>query len=381
MTSIYGPMTPKRKSRIWELWQQGRPMSFIAADIEKPPATVFSYLLYHGGIEPRTRIRRPDALSLDERELISRGLARGDSMRSIAKDLNRAASSISREIARNGGINRYRAALAEKAFLKRAKRPKALLLAENTMLRDTVCRLLREDWSPEQISGRLRESQLVGEPKMYVSHETIYKSLFIQAKGVFREELKKHLRTKRMFRHARVHRVSSRGQIADAISIRERPAEIEDRAVPGHWEGDLIIGANNSAIATVVERQSRFTVLCKVKNRKASSVVGALTDQMLRLPQHLLKSLTWDRGQEMSAHKAFTIDTDMTVYFCDPSSPWQRGTNENTNGLLRQYFPKGKSMGMYNQTELDEIANKLNTRPRKTLGFKTPAEVFNDVLH
>ena len=356
-------------------------MSFIAADIEKPPATVFSYLLYHGGIEPRARIRRPDALSLDERELISRGLARGDSMRSIAKDLNRAASSISREIARNGGINRYRAALAEKAFLKRAKRPKALLLAENTMLRDTVCRLLREDWSPEQISGRLRESQLVGEPKMYVSHETIYKSLFIQAKGVFREELKKHLRTKRMFRHARVHRVSSRGQIADAISIRERPAEIEDRAVPGHWEGDLIIGANNSAIATVVERQSRFTVLCKVKNRKASSVVGALTDQMLRLPQHLLKSLTWDRGQEMSAHKAFTIDTDMTVYFCDPSSPWQRGTNENTNGLLRQYFPKGKSMGMYNQTELDEIANKLNTRPRKTLGFKTPAEVFNDVLH
>jgi len=356
-------------------------MSFIAADIEKPPATVFSYLLYHGGIEPRTRIRRPDALSLDERELISRGLARGDSMRSIAKDLNRAASSISREIARNGGINRYRAALAEKAFLKRAKRPKALLLAENTMLRDTVCRLLREDWSPEQISGRLRESQLVGEPKMYVSHETIYKSLFIQAKGVFREELKKHLRTKRMFRHARVHRVSSRGQIADAISIRERPAEIEDRAVPGHWEGDLIIGANNSAIATVVERQSRFTVLCKVKNRKASSVVGALTDQMLRLPQHLLKSLTWDRGQEMSAHKAFTIDTDMTVYFCDPSSPWQRGTNENTNGLLRQYFPKGKSMEMYNQTELDEIANKLNTRPRKTLGFKTPAEVFNDVLH
>ncbi|CAM8647405.1 Tra8 Transposase and inactivated derivatives, IS30 family [Burkholderiales bacterium] len=216
---------------------------------------------------------------------------------------------------------------------------------------------------------------------MYVSHETIYKSLFIQAKGVFREELKKHLRTKRMFRHARTHRVSTRGQIADAISIRERPAEVEDRAIPGHWEGDLIIGANNTAIATVVERQSRFTVLCKLQNRKATSVVGALSEQMLRLPQHLLKSLTWDRGQEMSAHKVFTVDTEMTVYFCDPSSPWQRGTNENTNGLLRQYFPKGKPMGMYSQSQLNEIANKLNTRPRKTLKFKTPAEVLNQVLH
>lgn len=356
-------------------------MSFIAVDIEKPPATVFSYLLYHGGIEPRMRARRPDALSFDEREFISRSLARGDSMRSIARDLNRAPSSISREISRNGGVKRYRAALAEKEFLKRARRPKPLLLAENAILRDTVCRLLEEDWSPEQISGRLRQSQAIGGPKMYVSHETIYKSLFIQAKGVFREELKKHLRTKRMFWHARTHRVSSRGQIADAISIRERPAEIEDRAVPGHWEGDLIIGTNNSAIATVVERQSRFTVLCKIKNRKTSSVVGALRDQMLRLPQHLLKSLTWDRGQEMSAHKAFTVDTDMMVYFCDPSSPWQRGTNENTNGLLRQYFPKGRSMGMYNQSKLDEIANKLNTRPRKTLGYKTPAEIFNEVLH
>jgi IS30 family transposase len=256
-----------------------------------------------------------------------------------------------------------------------------MLLTENTTLRDTVCRLLEEDWSPEQISGRLKASQGADGSNMYVSHETIYKSLFIQAKGVLREELKKHLRTKRMFRHARTHRVSTRGQIADAISIRERPAEVEDRAIPGHWEGDLIIGANNTAIATVVERQSRFTVLCKLQNRRATSVVGALTDQMLRLPQHLLKSLTWDRGQEMSAHKIFTVDTDMAVYFCDPSSPWQRGTNENTNGLLRQYFPKGKTMGMYSQSQLNAIADKLNTRPRKTLKFKTPAEVLNHVLH
>ena len=225
MTSIHGPMTPARKSRIWELWREGRPMSFIAADIEKPPATVFSYLLYHGGMEPRTRARRAGALSFDERETISRSLARGDSMRAIARVLDRAPSSISREVSRNGGAGRYRAALAEKAFLKRAKRPKPMLLTENATLRDTVCRLLEEDWSPEQISGRLKASQAANGSNMYVSHETIYKSLFIQAKGVLREELKKHLRTKRMFRHARTHRVSTRGQIADAISIRERPAK------------------------------------------------------------------------------------------------------------------------------------------------------------
>ena len=380
MTNVYGPMTPERKSRIWELWRQGQPMSFIAGDINKPPATVYSYLLYHGGIEPGSGIRRLGALSFEERELISRGLACGKSIRNIARDIDRAPSTVSREISRNGGVNRYRAASAEKAFLRRSKRPKPLLLAQNVALREIVGRLLQADWSPEQISGWLKRQQSDGQ-KMSVSHETIYKSLFIQTRGLFREELKKHLRTKRMFRHAKTHRVSTRGQIADAISIRERPAEIEDRAVPGHWEGDLIIGANNSAIATVVERQSRFTVLCKVQNRKATSVVGALTEQMLRLPQHLLKSLTWDRGQEMSAHKLFTLDTEMAVYFCDPSSPWQRGTNENTNGLLRQYFPKGKSMGVYTQLQLDEIANKLNTRPRKTLQFKTPAEVFNGVLH
>jgi IS30 family transposase len=348
-------------------------MRFIAADIEKPSTTVFSYLLYHGGIEPRTRARRAGALSFDEQETISRSLARGDSMRAIARDLDRAPSSISREVSRNGGVGRYRAALAEKVFPKRAKRPKPMLLTENTRLRDTVCRPLEEDWSPEQISARLKASQAADGSNMYVFHETIYKSLFVRAKGVIREELKKRLRTKRMFRHARTHRVSTRGQIVDAISIRERPAEVEDRAIPGHWKGDLIIRANNTAIATVVERQSRITVLCKLQNRRASSVVGALTDQMLQLPQHLLKSLTWNRGHEMSAHKIFTFNTEMTVYFCDPSSPWQRGTSESTNGLLRDYFPKGKPMGMYSQSQLTEIANKLNPRPRKTLKFKTPA--------
>ena len=379
MTSIYGPMTHERKAIIWQLWRQGRSMSLIAGSIEKPPATVYSFLLYHGGIEPRSRIRRPDSLSFEEREAISRGLASRFSIRRIARDLGRSPSTISREISRNGGPEKYRASLAEKAFLKRCKRPKSFLLAENVPLRETVSRLLETDWSPEQISGWLKKFSCDGK-QMCVSHETIYKSLFIQTRGLFREKLKKHLRTKRMFRHAKSHRVSSRGQILDAISIRERPAEIEDRAVPGHWEGDLIIGANNSAIATVVERHSRFTVLCKLQNRKAVSVVESLTEQMKRLPQHVLRSLTWDRGQEMSAHKTFTMATDMAVYFCDPSSPWQRGSNENTNGLLRQYFPKGNGMAMYSQSQLDEIANKLNTRPRKTLGFKTPAEVFDEAL-
>ena len=373
-------MSHERKAKIWTMWQQGTPMSHIARDIKKPPATVYSYLLYHGGIEPKKRIRRSSCLTFEERETISRGIASGSSMRDIARQLDRHPSTISREISRNGGLKRYRATLAEKYFLKSSKRPKPLLLGENDSLREIVACLLESDWSPEQISGWLKKYSNDGK-QMSVSHETIYKSLFIQTRGLFREELKKHLRTKRMFRHAKSHRVSTRGQIVDAISIRERPAEIEDRAIPGHWEGDLIIGSNNSAIATVVERYSRFTVLCKLDSKRATSVVQSLTEQMKRLPKQVLTSLTWDRGHEMSAHKSFTMATDMTVYFCDPSSPWQRGSNENTNGLLRQYFPKGKGMGIYSQSQLDEIANKLNTRPRKKLGFKTPAEVFEQALH
>lgn len=380
MTSIHGPMTQERKARIWELWRQGKPMIFIARDIAKPPATVFSYLLYHGGIEPRIRVRRAQALSFEEREAISRGLASGRSLRGIAAELGRAASTVSREVSRNGGIDRYRASLAEKAFLRRSKRPKPLLLGKNEALRNAVTRLLEADWSPEQISGWLKKSSCDGK-QMCVSHETIYKSLFIQTRGLFREELKKHLRTRRLFRHAQSHRVSTRGQIVDAISISQRPAEIEDRAVPGHWEGDLIFGSKNSAIATVVERQSRFTVLCRIQDRKAASVAESLSEQMLRLPHHVLKSLTWDRGSEMAAHKKFSLATDMTVYFCDPRSPWQRGSNENTNGLLRQYLSRSEQISRYTQDQLDEIAMKLNRRPRKTLGFRTPSEVFNEVLH
>ena len=380
MPSIYGTMTDERKAKIWQLWQQGHPMSDISRTIEKPAATVYSYLLYHGGIAPRPRLRRAVCLTFEERETISRALYRDCSIRSIANELNRSPSTISREIARNGGVAKYRASIAEQNFLKRAKRLKSMLLGMRPALRTLVEEKLLSNWFPEQIAGWLKSEQRGTCKEMYVSHETIYKSLFIQTRGLFREELKKHLRTKRMFRHAKSHKAGTRGQILDAVSIRDRPAEIEDRAIPGHWEGDLIIGANNSAIATVVERRSRFTVLCKCEGRTAPSVVNALIVQMKKLPNQVLKSLTLDRGQEFAAHKIFSIATDMDVYFCDPRSPWQRGSNENTNGLLRQYFPKGSGLAKYSQNELDEIAAELNARPRKTLEFRTPAQIFHDAL-
>ncbi len=265
------------------------------------------------------------------------------------------------------------------AFLKECSRPKSLLLAANLKLRSIVTQLLQANWSPEQIAGWLK----IGSPDgkaMCVSHETIYKSLFIQTRGILREDLNKHLRTKRMFRHTKNHTVGSRGQIVDAVSISERPVEIEDRAIPGHWEGDLIIGTGQSAVATLVERQTRFTVLCKLKDKKTATVVDALTRKMKRFPAQLLKTLTWDRGNELSGHKKFSISTDMKVYFCDPGRPWQRGTNENTNGLLRQYLPKRTSLDAFSQKQLDNIAKQLNLRPRKTLGFKTPAYMIAQSL-
>ena len=328
---------------------------------------------------PRQGTRRAGCLSISERESISRGLASGISYRAIGRQLGRSASTISREVKRNGGSERYRACDAENAFLKRSRRPKPLLLTRQHELRDVVIRLLQADWSPEQISGWLKQRSPDGKV-MCVSHETIYRSLFVQARGVLREELKKHLRTKRMFRHARSHRAAKAGGIPGAISIRARPAEIEDRALPGHWEGDLIAGSNNSAIATLVDRSTRFTVLCKVKDKRAESVVHSLIEQMRLLPIQILKSLTWDRGQELSAHQRFSMDSNMAVYFCDPGCPWQRGTNENTNGLLRQYFPKGTCLTTYTQQQLNDVATKLNSRPRKILDFRTPAEALETLL-
>ncbi len=374
------PMTAARKATIWESWRNGTSMAEIGQEIEKPPATVFSYLWYHGGIEPRRRYRSSITLSLTEREAISRGLASGQSLRSIATQLARSPSTISREVNRNGGARRYRAVDADKAAWKRAKRPKPILLASNYELKKLVTSKLSDDWSPEQISGWLR-IEFPDNESLRVSHETIYRSLFIQTRGLFRDEMRKHLRTKRKFRHSKKHKPGTRGQIVDGISISDRPAEVEDRAVPGHWEGDLIVGSRNSYIATVVERASRFTILVKVDDKKTNSVVAALSRQMNRLPDLLKQSLTWDRGTELASHAQFSIATDMDVYFCDPSSPWQRGTNENTNGLLRQYFPKGTCLSDKSQRDLDLVATKLNSRPRKTLGFQTPADKLDEALH
>ena len=373
------PMTDIKKTTIWNLWCSGSPMSVIASEINKPPATVFSYLQYHGGIEPRRRYRSIFTLSLSERENISRGLATGRSIRSIAIFLKRSPSTISREIQKNGGTLKYRAVDADKAAWKRAKRPKLLLLARNAKLKHIVKRKLSEDWSPEQITGWLK-IQFPENASMQISHETIYRSLFIQTRGLFHKEMRSHLRTKRKFRHSKKHKPGSRGRIVDGVSISERPAEIEDRAIPGHWEGDLIVGSQNSYIATVVERSTRYTVLVKVKGKSTDRVVSALTKQMLKLPDLLKQSLTWDRGTELAAHNKFSIATDMDVYFCHPSSPWQRGTNENTNGLLRQYFPKKTCLSKYTQSDLNEVAAKLNNKPRKTLGFYSPSDKLNELL-
>jgi IS30 family transposase len=313
-------------------------------------------------------------LTLEEREDISRGIASGASIRAIASGLGRAASTVSREVTRHGGRSTYRALDADKQAWKSALRAKRCLLAGNRKLREIVAGKLVLDWSPEQISGWLK-TQYPDDKSMRVSHETIYRSLFIQARGVLKQELMEHLRSKRRMRRSLHATVSgqSRGQIIDAVSIRERPAEAEDRAVPGHWEGDLLAGSKNSHIATLVERHSRFTMLVKVPSKDTATVVAALSKHVRKLPATLRRSLTWDRGHEMAKHKSFTLATKVQVFFCDPQSPWQRGTNENTNGLLRQYFPRGTDLAPISQAQLDQVALRLNQRPRMTLGFQTPA--------
>jgi IS30 family transposase len=285
---------------------------------------------------------------------------------------------VSREIGRNGGTLRYRAARADALAWARARRPKRCKLATHAWLRQVVARQLRLSWSPEQIAGWLKRAHPRQEA-CQVSHETIYRSLFVQARGVLKKELVQHLRSQRTMRHSRhgSGKGDGRGQIKDMISIRERPASVEDRAVPGHWEGDLIAGSNNSYIATLVERHTRYAMLAKVKNKDTESVVSALIKQSKKLPGELYKSLTWDRGKKLSDHQRFTLATDIKVYFCDPSSPWQHGSNENANRLLRQYFPKGTNLSVHSQAKQNAVARRLNERPRKTLEYETPAERFN----
>jgi IS30 family transposase len=373
--------TPKQKAELWNRWKSGQCIADIARALERRNKSgVYRLLALTGGIAPASRRRAPLAPSLEEREEISRGVAAGDSIRQIARRLGRCPSTVSRELRRNGGSGAYRAGEADQSAWERAHRPKPCRLATHPELRWRVAEKLALQWSPEQISGWLKE-QFGSNEHMQISHETIYKSLFVQARGVLKKQLMVHLRRHRQLRQARRGTTKQGlGSIVDAISIRERPAEAEDRAVPGHWEGDLLSGARNSHIATLVERHTRFVMLTKLEGKDTSSVVEALARQVRKLPRELRRSLTWDRGKEMADHKRFTLATDVKVYFCDPRSPWQRGSNENTNGLLRQYFPKGTDLSAFSQAYLNRIAQRLNERPRKTLGFKCPADRLRAVL-
>ena len=373
--------TEADKSLMWDRWQRGESLHSIAGHFGRRHSSVRGILARTGGIRPAQRRRARIALSLAEREEISRGVVAGQSARAIARLLGRAASTVSREVRRNGGRRGYRANAADQAAWDRAHRPKRCKLADNRVLARIVAKKLQLEWAPRQIAGWLKRTYPDNE-NYQVSHETIYKSLFIQARGALKKELLQHLRKTRAMRRSRHHtqKTDNHGRITDAVSIRERPASVEERAVPGHWEGDLIMGSNNSQIATLVERHTRYVMLVRVSRKDTETVINALIKHAHKLPRELYKSLTWDRGKEMADHKRFSLDTDIKVYFCDPQSPWQRGSNENTNGLLRQYFPKGMDLSNVHQNRLNAVARRLNERPRETLNFYSPAEIFNECV-
>lgn len=374
-----GGLSANQRQLLWEHWQAGQSLSEISRLLCQHPGSVHRVLATTGGIAPQSRSRSSRHLALSERETISRGIAADMSFRRIAKQLDRSVSTVSREVARHGGRGQYRASIADKAAWEQAKRPKRCHLATAPQLRELVAEKLSLQWSPEQVSGWLK-LRFPEDRRMQVSHETIYRSLYIQTRGVLKKELMQHLRSKRMMRRSKQAASQPRGQIKDAVSIRERPPEADDRAIPGHWEGDLITGAKNSHVATLVERHSRFTILVEVDGKDTTSVIAGLVREAQKLPDTLKGSLTWDRGTELAAHKDFTVATNIQVYFCDPQSPWQRGTNENTNRLLRQYYPKGMDLSTLTQQDLDQVARRLNERPRKTLGYKTPAEVLSTTV-
>jgi IS30 family transposase len=372
----HSTVTDAQREELWRRYKAGETVLGIACALGQRPTNLYRVLQGAGGIAPARRSRSPKVLSLGEREEISRGIAAGDTFRAIARNLNRAVSTVSQEVARHGGRRCYRAAQADWAAWESARRPKLCLLARDRRLQRIVAVKLKQDWSPQQIAGWLKD-QYPGNPEMRVSHETIYRSLFVQARGALKKELIGHLRSKRRIRRSR-HTMDGRvgERIVDAISIRQRPAEVKDRAIPGHWEGDLVEGSRGTYIATLVERQSRFVILIKIPEKRTDAVVGALIKAVRKLPTALRKSLTWDRGSELTDHAKFTVATNVKVYFCDPYSPWQRGSNENTNGLLRQYYPKGMDLSAVSQAQLDVVARKLNTRPRETLDWKTPAYIL-----
>lgn len=362
---------------IWRRWREGESVASIARALRCSSNVVGTQLRAHGGISPRAKKQRSGSLSLAEREEISLLLAQDYSGRAIAQKLGRDAGAICREINRNGGRAFYRAVSAQQRAEQQIRRPKLCKLQDNERLCEIVASKLECNWSPEQISGWLKV-EFDCEPRMQISPETIYRSLFVQTRGVLKKQLAAHLRSHRTMRRTKAasRRPDARGSFGEFVSISERPAEVEDRAIPGHWEGDLLTGSLGNCIATLVERTSRYVMLVKVDKNDTAVVISALRKHIVRLPAELRKSLTWDRGPEIRRHKELSVAADVAVYICDPQSPWQRGSNENTNGLLRQYFPKGVSVAHYTQKELDAVARQLNERPRKTLGFKTPAEVF-----
>lgn len=367
------------QAEVWRRWKAGESLAQITRALSAQGSEFAQVLHRHGGIAPRARCRSRRALSLAEREEISRGMTVGQSFRAIARGIGRSPSTVSREIRRNlPREGSYRAHSADQRAWDQALRPKRCRLAQYPQLAHLVAQKLQLNWAPQQISGWLAREYGADDSRR-VSHETIYRSLFIQGRGVLKKQLLQHLRSRRRLRHKRGYTTqgTGRGQIKDAISIRERPAQVEDRAIPGHWEGDLLSGSRHTQIATLVERHSRFVMLVKLQGRDTHSVITALTRKVGKLPKQLCRSITWDRGKEMAQHRSFSLATDIQVYFCDPHSPWQRGSNENTNGLLRQYFPKGTDLSVYSQVHLDKVALQLNQRPRKTLGFDTPANVLH----
>jgi len=372
-TRIY--YTEAQRAVMWDRWQQGESLHAIAQLFDRGHSSVQRILAETGGIRPAERKRSRLALTLAEREEISRGIVAGHSIRAIAALIGRNPATVSRELERNGGRENYRAHEADEAAWERAKRPKRCKLVKNPELARIVAEKLKLQWAPRQISGWLKR-EYPDDEAFQVSHETIYRTLFIQARGALKKELVKELRRSRTMRRSRHHtqKTPDHGRITDAVSIRERPAEVEDRAVPGHWEGDLLCGGNDSQIATLVERNTRYVLLARVKSKDTKTVVNALIKQARKLPRELYQSLTWDRGKELADHKRFSLATDIEVYFCDPQSPWQRGSNEQTNGLLRQYFPKGMDLSNVHQNRLNAVARRLNDRPRETLEFYSPAE-------
>lgn len=373
--------TPEQKAIIWDRYKQGDSLHEIARMFDRYHSSIMPTIYQTGGFRPPVRKRHRLSLSLDEREEISRGLAEKCSIREIAKKISRAPSTVSREIRRHGGLTNYRAAKADKKAWDNALRPKACKLSQNPTLCKIIAEKMHRGWSPEQIAGWLKHNYPDAQG-MNVSHETIYKTLFIQTRGTLKKELQQYLRSRRTVRKSRTTSLKGKrlGSIPNAVPISERPSTVADRAIPGHWEGDLIQGSKNSYIVTLVERHSRYVMLAKISDNKTATVIAALIKQAQQLPSELYKTLTWDRGVEMTNHAVFTVATDIQVYFCDPQSPWQRGSNENTNRLLRQYFPKGTDLSVHSQQRLNSIARQLNERPRKTLGYESPAERFNQCV-